>query len=46
MARSDRSASFGQQVAGAAQTMRGLFPETPLQENLHLSGRYGARILL
>ena len=33
-------------MAAAAEAMRGLFPETPLQENLHLSGRYGARILL
>ncbi|QRM56915.1 threonine ammonia-lyase [Sinorhizobium sp. BG8] len=35
-----------QEVDSAAETMRGLFPETPLQLNEHLSARYGAEIYL
>lgn len=33
-------------VLAAAEAMRGLFSETPLQLNDHLSARYGARIYL
>ena len=33
-------------VATAANALRGLFAETPLQENLYLSNKTGARILL
>ncbi|MDX3924770.1 MAG: threonine ammonia-lyase [Shinella sp.] len=35
-----------QDVDNAAEAMRGLFPETPLQLNEHLSARYGAEIYL
>lgn len=38
--------SFRTGVADAAKAMRGLFPETPLQENAYLSRRTGARVLL
>lgn len=34
------------QVDQAAEAMRGLFPETPLQLNEHLSARYGAQVFL
>ncbi|MFC3072641.1 threonine ammonia-lyase [Shinella pollutisoli] len=33
-------------VDAACEAMRGLFPETPLQPNEHLSARYGAEIYL
>ena len=35
-----------QEVETALEAMRGLFPETPLQLNDHLSARYGANIYL
>ena len=35
-----------QEVDDAAQALRSLFPETPLQLNEHLSARYGAQIYL
>ncbi len=38
--------AFVQSVAQAEQTMRSLFPETPLQRNDHLSRKYGADIWL
>ena len=34
------------QVDEALEAMRGLFPETPLQLNEHLSARYGANVYL
>ena len=33
-------------VDAACDALRGLFPETPLQLNEHLSARYGAEIYL
>ena len=39
-------AGFPQQVARAAEALRQLFPETPLQENDYLSRKHGARIFL
>ncbi|MEO3384985.1 threonine ammonia-lyase IlvA [Mesorhizobium sp. CAU 1741] len=39
-------AGFARAVAHAAQSMRVLFPETPLQENDYLSRKTGARIFL
>jgi threonine dehydratase len=33
-------------VAGATAAMRDLFPETPLQENVFLSQKFGARVFL
>ncbi|HTV67069.1 MAG TPA: threonine ammonia-lyase IlvA [Rhizobiaceae bacterium] len=38
--------SFPERVSEAATRMRSLFPETPLQENLYLSQKTGARIFL
>ncbi|MGS1093199.1 threonine ammonia-lyase IlvA [Aquamicrobium terrae] len=38
--------SFADRVGTAAQAIREIFPETPLQENDYLSQKYGARILL
>ncbi|TIV68562.1 MAG: threonine ammonia-lyase [Mesorhizobium sp.] len=38
--------SFFARVAAAAEAIRGIFPETPLQENDYLSKKTGARILL
>ena len=38
--------SFSSRVAAAAEAIRGIFPETPLQENDYLSKKTGARILL
>ncbi|RWG53940.1 MAG: threonine dehydratase, partial [Mesorhizobium sp.] len=38
--------SFSSRVAGAAEAIRGIFPETPLQENDYLSKKTGARVLL
>lgn len=38
--------SFSARVAVAAEAIRGIFPETPLQENDYLSKKTGARILL
>lgn len=37
---------FVERVAMAAEAVRGLFPETPLQENDYLSRKTGARVLL
>lgn len=37
---------FNEQVAQAAEALRALFPETPLQENDYLSRKTGARIFL
>lgn len=37
---------FTRRVDRAAEAIRGLFPETPLQFNDHLSGKYGANICL
>lgn len=37
---------FVERVSDAAEALRGLFPETPLQENDYLSKKYGARVLL
>ncbi|MHA6644644.1 threonine ammonia-lyase IlvA [Mesorhizobium sp. A623] len=39
-------ASFVDSVSKAATAIRGIFPETPLQENDYLSKKFGARILL
>ena len=39
-------AGFSARVAAAAEAVRALFPETPLQENDYLSKKTGARILL
>ncbi|UXN02361.1 MULTISPECIES: threonine ammonia-lyase IlvA [unclassified Bartonella] len=38
--------AFLENVQHAAETLRGLFPETPLQKNEFLSERYGAEIYL
>ena len=46
MAKGEQAVSFGGGVARAAEALRALFPETPLQENVHLSRRYGGRVLL
>ncbi len=40
------AAAFPERVALAADALRTLFPETPLQENDYLSRKTGARILL
>lgn len=40
------SGPFTEGVARAAAELRRLFPPTPLQENAHLSRRYGAHVLL
>jgi threonine dehydratase len=37
---------FVERVALAAAALRQIFPETPMQENAHLSQRSGARIFL
>ena len=37
---------FVERVANAAAALRTIFPETPMQENAHLSERTGARIFL
>ena len=37
---------FVERVAHAAAALREIFPETPMQENAHLSQRTGARIFL
>ena len=37
---------FVERVAHAAAALRQIFPETPMQENAHLSQRTGARIFL
>jgi threonine dehydratase len=37
---------FPARVAAISRSLRAIFPETPLQENAHLSARHGARILL
>lgn len=37
---------FPRAARAATQALRGLFPETPLQRNDHLSARYGAEIWL
>ena len=37
---------FPSSVASATAAMRDLFPETPLQENVFLSQKYGARVFL
>lgn len=37
---------FTEQARQATEALRGLFPETPLQRNDHLSARYGADIWL
>ncbi|MDQ6433086.1 threonine ammonia-lyase IlvA [Mesorhizobium sp. LHD-90] len=37
---------FAEGVAAAAQALRGLFAETPLQENLYLSHKTGAHVFL
>ncbi len=37
---------FAEDVAVAARALRDLFPETPLQENIYLSHKTGARIFL
>jgi threonine dehydratase len=38
--------SFAERVAEAAKAIRLIFPETPLQENAHLSERTGAHVFL
>ncbi len=38
--------SFADRAAEATNSLRTLFPETPLQLNVHLSQRYGAEIYL
>jgi threonine dehydratase len=38
--------SFAERVADAANAIRAIFPETPLQANAHLSARTGAHVLL
>lgn len=38
--------SFPERVAAAAQALRALFPETPLQANDYLSRKTGAHVLL
>jgi len=38
--------SFSSRVAAAAEAIRSIFPETPLQENDYLSKKTGARVLL
>jgi threonine dehydratase len=38
--------SFADSVRNAAEALRGLFPETPLQQNAYLSRKFGAHILL
>ncbi len=38
--------SFADRVCDAAAAVRGIFPETPLQENDYLSKKFGARVLL
>ncbi|KQZ99753.1 threonine dehydratase [Mesorhizobium sp. Root157] len=38
--------NFADRVASAATAIRGIFPETPLQQNDYLSRKFGARILL
>ncbi|RWF22235.1 MAG: pyridoxal-phosphate dependent enzyme, partial [Mesorhizobium sp.] len=38
--------SFSARVAVAAEAIREIFPETPLQENDYLSKKTGARVLL
>ncbi len=38
--------SFSARVAVAAEAIRGIFPQTPLQENDYLSKKTGARVLL
>ena len=40
------TASFVQRVEEATEAIRALFPETPLQENLYLSQKTGARVFL
>ncbi len=37
---------FAEHVATATAALRGLFPETPLQENVYLSAKTGARVFL
>ena len=37
---------FPEHARAATEAIRGLFPETPLQRNDHLSARYGAEIWL
>jgi threonine dehydratase len=39
-------ASFAAAVAHAAEAMRGVFDQTPLQENAYLSRKWGARVFL
>ncbi|WP_315923410.1 threonine ammonia-lyase IlvA [Mesorhizobium sp. SP-1A] len=38
--------SFAERVSAAAEAVRSLFPETPLQENAYLSRKFGAKVLL
>jgi len=38
--------SFAERVSDAAEAVRGLFPETPLQENDYLSRKFGAHVYL
>ncbi len=38
--------SFAERVSAAAEAVRGLFPETPLQENDYLSRKFGAHVYL
>jgi threonine dehydratase len=38
--------AFAERVERAAEALRGLFPETPLQENDYLSKKTGARVFL
>lgn len=44
--RNHKMTSFADRVATAATAIRGIFPETPLQQNDYLSRKFGARILL
>lgn len=46
MRKASSGQSFVERVGAAAVALRELFPETPLQENEHLSRKYGARVFL
>jgi threonine dehydratase len=46
MAEDSRTDGFAERVAEAAEAIRALFPQTPLQENDYLSRKAGARVFL
>ncbi|MDP3898133.1 MAG: pyridoxal-phosphate dependent enzyme, partial [Mesorhizobium sp.] len=46
MSTASKPVPFSERVAIAAEALRELFPETPLQENQHLSRKTGARVFL